>query len=109
MPLHEAPLAAVEHPDAVVTAIIPMPNTSDGLVQGMPIQSIRTFLASLFCNLKEDWVRESILIGVEVIIGIISNHSSARDLLASRAQVSQSLSALHSMIDNYNLRTTEIC
>ncbi|KAJ8424738.1 hypothetical protein Cgig2_027771 [Carnegiea gigantea] len=109
VPLHEAALAAVEHLDAVVTAIIPVPDTYDDLVEVVPIQSIPTFLVSLFCNLKEDWVRESILKGVEVIIGIISNHGSARDLLANRARVSQSLSALHSMIDIYKLSTIEIC
>jgi len=85
VPLYEAPLIAIEHPDVVVTAIIPMPDTSDDLAEAMPIQSIPTSLASLFCNLKEDWVPESILKGVEVIISIISNHGSARDLLASRA------------------------
>jgi len=42
-----------------------------------------------------------------VIIDIISNHSSARDLLVSRARVSQSLSALHSMIDIYKLSIIE--
>jgi len=55
--LHEAPLAAVKHPDAVVTATIPMHGTFDDLVEVMPIQSIPTSLASLSCNLKEDWVR----------------------------------------------------
>ncbi|KAJ8437713.1 hypothetical protein Cgig2_008339 [Carnegiea gigantea] len=35
----------------------------------------------------EDWIRESIFKGMEVIIGIISNHDSARDLLTSRAQI----------------------
>ncbi|KAJ8426819.1 hypothetical protein Cgig2_022600 [Carnegiea gigantea] len=81
-----------------------------GFAQGtVPIQSIPSSLASLFCNLKEDWVRESILQGVEVIIDIISNHSSARELLASRARVFQSLSALRSIIDIYNLSTIEIC
>jgi len=59
--------------------------TSDDLVEAMPIQSIPTSLASLFCNLKEDWVRERILKRVDVTIGIISNHGSAKDLLASRA------------------------
>ncbi|KAJ8434538.1 hypothetical protein Cgig2_004304 [Carnegiea gigantea] len=73
------------------------------------LQSIPTSLASLFYNLKEDWVRESILKGVEVIIDIISNHGSARELLASKARVFQSLSALYSMIDIYNLGTIEIC
>jgi len=43
-----------------------------------------------------------------VIIGIISNHGSARDLLPSRAQVSQSLSALRSMINIYKLSIIEI-
>ena len=83
--LHEIPLAAVEHSDAVETAIIPMPDVLDDLVETTPIQSIPTSLASLFCNLEEDWVRESILKGAETIIDIISNHNSARDLLASRA------------------------
>ncbi|KAJ8432848.1 hypothetical protein Cgig2_024536 [Carnegiea gigantea] len=46
--------------------------------------------------------------GAEVIIGIISNHGSARDLLASRQRVSQSLSALCSMIDICKLNTIEI-
>jgi len=36
-PLHEAPLAAVQHPDVVVAAIIPIPDTSDELVEAMPI------------------------------------------------------------------------
>jgi len=35
-----------------------MPDTSNDLVEAMPIQSIPTSLISLFCNLKEDWVRE---------------------------------------------------
>jgi len=52
--LHEAPIASVEHPDAVVTTIIPMQDTSNDLVEAMPIQSIHTSLASLFCNVKED-------------------------------------------------------
>jgi len=43
-----------------------------------------------------------------VIIDIISNHGSARELLASKARVFQSLSALCSMIDIYNLNTIEI-
>ncbi|KAJ8422583.1 hypothetical protein Cgig2_007492 [Carnegiea gigantea] len=68
--LHEAALDVVENPDAVVTAIIPVPNTSDNLVEAVPIQSIPTSSASLFCNLKEDWVRESILQGVESMIDI---------------------------------------
>ncbi|KAJ8420265.1 hypothetical protein Cgig2_014313 [Carnegiea gigantea] len=58
---------------------------------------------------KEDWARESILKGVEVIIDIISNHGSARELLASRAGVFPSLSALRSMIDIYNFSIIEIC
>jgi len=40
--LHEAPPAKVEHPDAVVAAIFPMPDTSDDLVKIVPIQSIPT-------------------------------------------------------------------
>ncbi|KAJ8421951.1 hypothetical protein Cgig2_006422 [Carnegiea gigantea] len=51
----------------------------------------------------------SILKGVEVIIDIISNHDFARKLLASRARVFQSLSALRSMIDIYDLSAIEIC
>jgi len=62
-----------------------MPDTFDGLIEAVPIQSVPTSLASLFCNFKEDWIRESILKRVEVIIGIISNHGCARNLLASRA------------------------
>ena len=108
IPLPVVPPVAVEHSYVVVTAIIPVSEMSDDLVEAVPIQSIPTFLASLFCNLKEDWVRESILKGVEVIIDIISNHSSARELLASRTRVFQSLSALCSMIDIYNLSTIEI-
>ncbi|KAJ8433130.1 hypothetical protein Cgig2_004868 [Carnegiea gigantea] len=57
----------------------------------------------------EDWVRESIFKGIEVVIDIIFNHGSARELLASRVRVFQSLSALRSMIDIYNLSTIEIC
>jgi len=106
--LHEAPFAALEHLDAVVTAIILMPDTSDDLVEDIPIQSIATSLASLFYNLKEDWVRESILQGAEVIIGIISNHGFARDLLAGILRVSQSLSILCSMINIYKLSAIEI-
>ena len=87
IPLPEVPPVAVEYSDIVVTAIIPVSETSDDLVEVVPIQSIPTSLASLFCNLKEDWVRESILKGVEVIIDIISNHGSAKELLASRAGV----------------------
>ena len=94
VPLHGAPLAAVEHPNTVVTSIIHVHDTSDDLVEATPIQSIPTSLASLFYNLKEYWVRESILKGVEVIIDVISNHGSIRDLLASIARVFQSLSAL---------------
>jgi len=37
VPLHEAALAAVEHPDAIITAIIPMPDTSDELFEVVPI------------------------------------------------------------------------
>jgi len=107
VPLHEMPLAAIKHSDAVNTAIVPMPSTPDDLIEVMPIQSIPTSLASLFRNLKEDWVRASILKGVEV--DIISHHGSARDLLASRARVFQSLSALRSMIDIYKPSTIEIC
>ncbi|KAJ8438651.1 hypothetical protein Cgig2_016397 [Carnegiea gigantea] len=66
VPLHEAANTAIEHHDAVVTTIIPIPDTSDGLVKAVPIQSIPTSLASLLCNLKEDWVQESILKGVEL-------------------------------------------
>ncbi|KAJ8424439.1 hypothetical protein Cgig2_003897 [Carnegiea gigantea] len=95
--------------DIVVTVIILVSEISDDLVEAVPIQSIPTSLTSLFCNLKEDWVRESILKGVEVIIDIISNHGSARELLASRVRVFQSLSALRSMIDIYNVSTIEIC
>ena len=109
VPLHEIPFAAVGYSDTIETAIVPMPNILDDLVEAMPIQSIPTSLASLFCNLEEDWVQESILKGVGVIIDIISNHSSAMDLLASRAQIFQSLSALRSMIDIYKLSTIEIC
>ncbi|KAJ8426579.1 hypothetical protein Cgig2_001248 [Carnegiea gigantea] len=109
IPLPKAPPVAVERSDILVTAIIPVFETSDDLVEAVPIQSIPTSLASRFCNLKEDWVRESILKGVEVIINIISNHHSARELLAGRARVFQSLSALRSMIDIYNLNTIEIC
>ncbi|KAJ8431910.1 hypothetical protein Cgig2_013658 [Carnegiea gigantea] len=58
--------------------------------------------------IKEDWVRESILKAIEVIIGIMSGHDFAKDLLASRAWVSQSLSALYSMVDIYKLSTMEI-
>ncbi|KAJ8445648.1 hypothetical protein Cgig2_009049 [Carnegiea gigantea] len=61
------------------------------------------------CYEGGDWVRESILKGVEVIIDIISNHGSARELLASKVRVFQSLSALRSVIDIYNLGTIEIC
>ncbi|KAJ8420012.1 hypothetical protein Cgig2_028730 [Carnegiea gigantea] len=60
-------------------------------------------------NLKEEWVRGSNLKGVEVIIGIISNHGSARKLLASRVRASQFFNALRSMIDIYKLSTIEIC
>ena len=42
--LYESPLAAVERPDVIVTAIIPMPDTSDNLAEAMPIQSIPTSL-----------------------------------------------------------------
>jgi len=53
--------------------------------------------------------REAIPKGVEIILGIIANYSSARDLLASRARVSQSLSAIHSMTGIYKLSTIENC
>ncbi|KAJ8427556.1 LOW QUALITY PROTEIN: hypothetical protein Cgig2_003119 [Carnegiea gigantea] len=46
---------------------------------------------------KEDWVRESILKGAEVIISIISNHGSTRDF------------ARRSMIDIYKRRAIETC
>ncbi|KAJ8433481.1 LOW QUALITY PROTEIN: hypothetical protein Cgig2_004419 [Carnegiea gigantea] len=75
----------------------------------MPIQCIPTSLASLFCNLKENWVWESTLKEVEMIIGIIADLDSSKDLPASREQVFQSLSALHSMIDIYKLSAIEIC
>ncbi|KAJ8439281.1 hypothetical protein Cgig2_016829 [Carnegiea gigantea] len=51
-----------------------------------------------------NWVQESILKGIEVIIDINSNQGSARELLASRVRVFQSFSALCSMIDIYNLK-----
>ena len=85
-----------------------MSGTSNDLVKVVPIQSIPTSLASLFCNLKEDWIRESILKGAEVIVDIISNHGSTRDLLANRARVSQSLSALRPMIGIYKLSIIEL-
>ena len=56
VPLHETPFVTVGHSDAVETAIVPMPDILDDLVEAMPIQSIPTSLASLFCNLAEDWV-----------------------------------------------------
>ncbi|KAJ8438664.1 hypothetical protein Cgig2_031629 [Carnegiea gigantea] len=80
VPLHEAPLATVEHSNAVVTTIIPMPDTSDDLVEAVPIQSIPISL-----------------IGYERAF-------SKEYLLASRMRVSQSLSALCSMIDIYKLK-----
>jgi len=43
-----------------------------------------------------------------MIIGLISSHGSTRDLLASRARVSQSLDALRSMIGIHKLSTIEI-
>jgi len=86
-----------------------MPDTSYDLIEALPIQSIPTSLTSLFGNLKEDWIQESNLKGLEVIIGIISNHGSVRDFLASRARASQSFNALRSMIDIYKLSTIEIC
>jgi len=54
--MHKAPLVVVEYSDAVVTAIIPMPGSSDDLVEVVPIQSIPNSFASSLCNLKEDWV-----------------------------------------------------
>jgi len=98
----------VEYPDPVVIVITPVQGTSNDLVEAMPIQSIPTSLTSLFCNVKDDWVKESILKGVEVINGIISNHGSVRNLLASKARVSQ-LSVLRYMIDIYKLSIIEIC
>ena len=49
-------LAAVEHPDVVETAIVPIHGIPDDLVEATHIQSIPTSLANLFCNLQEDWV-----------------------------------------------------
>ena len=69
-PLHETSHITVE-PDPVVTAIIPMQRTSDDLVEALPIQSIPTSIASLFCNLKDDRVRERIFKEIEMIIGIM--------------------------------------
>jgi len=43
-----------------------------------------------------------------MIIGIISSHGFAKDLLASRARVSQSLNALRFMISIYKLSMIEI-
>jgi len=108
-PLHEPSFTATELPDLVVTAIIPMQGTFDDLVEVMLIQNTPTSLASLFCNLEEDWVRESILKGVHVIISMISDHGSVKTLLANRSRVSQSLTALRSLIDVYKLSTIEIC
>ncbi|KAJ8435316.1 hypothetical protein Cgig2_026408 [Carnegiea gigantea] len=62
----------VEHLDAVITDIIPMHGTLDHLVKATPIQSIPTFLANQCYNLKEDWVRETILKGVETNIYMLS-------------------------------------
>ncbi|KAJ8436146.1 hypothetical protein Cgig2_033641 [Carnegiea gigantea] len=73
VPLHEASLAAVEHSDAVVTTIILVPDTSNDLVEAVPIQSIPTSLASLFCNLKEDWIEE--------IFGVVKNAVKIEDLV----------------------------
>ena len=47
-PLHEPSLAATELPDLVVTGIIPVPGTSDDLVEAMPIQNILTSLQVFF-------------------------------------------------------------
>jgi len=106
--LHEASFAVVDCPALVVTSIIHVQEASDVLIEVEPIQSVLTSLASLFCNLKEDWVRESILKGIEAIVGLISSPGSTCDLLASRARVSQSLDALCSMISIYKLSTMEI-
>jgi len=54
VPLQEAALAVVEHPNAIVTTIILVPDTSNDLVEAMSVQSIPTSLSSLSCNLKED-------------------------------------------------------
>jgi len=92
----------------VVAASVPVQGAFDGLIEAEPIQSIPTSLTSLFCNLKEDRVCESILKGIKAIIGLISSPGSSRDLLASRARVSQSLDALRSKIRIYKLSTVEI-
>jgi len=53
-PLHEASFTVVDCPAPVVTAIVPLQEASDLLIEAESIQSIPTSLASLFCNLKED-------------------------------------------------------
>jgi len=68
-----------EHRDPLMTAIIPMQGTSNVLVKTIPIQSIPTSLASFFHNLKKNWVLESILKDMEMIIDIISDHDFAKD------------------------------
>jgi len=55
-PLHKGSFAVINYPAPVVTTIIPVQEASDALIEVEPIQSIPTSLASLFCNLKEDWV-----------------------------------------------------
>jgi len=108
-PLHKGSFAAINCPAPVVTAIVHVQEASDALIEAEPIQSISTSLERLFCNLKEDWVRESILKGIHVIISMISDHGSIKSLLANISRVSQSLTALHSLIDVYKLSTIEIC
>lgn len=85
--------------EPVITAIVPMPYVSDDLLEVKPIQSVPTSLVSLFCTETQDWVHKNILDGVGSIIEVISYHDSVRGLLSNRAQVFQSLTVLHSIID----------
>jgi len=52
---------AHEEQDAFVTAIIPGQVTPDNVVEATPLQTVPTRIRSLFVNLIEDWVQESIV------------------------------------------------
>jgi len=97
-----------EKQDSLLTAIIPRQVTLDDVVEATPLQSVPTEIRSLFVNSKEDWVQESILSGMETIMGMISNQDSSRALLANKTRVFRSLKILHSMVENSQLSTVEI-
>jgi len=62
-----------EKQDPLMIAIIPVQVTLDDVLEVTPLQSVPTIIGSLFVNSIEDWVKESILSGVKVVVDMISN------------------------------------